>query len=167
MVPGVIVNSSVAFKWLQPKGEAGHKQTLDLLQEHRAGESVPTAPTLLRLELANGYWKRHATATDLMLITRVLEGLSISWVEISATLVDDAARIATEHRLTLYGATFVALALLLDAKLVIAVFVNRRPGDSAGRSMQDPSAREVRPTNRPAAPDARLQGAGRLGSTRQ
>jgi predicted nucleic acid-binding protein len=118
MVPAVVADSSVAFKWLQPEGEAGHEEALDLLEKHRAGEIVLTAPTLLRLEVANGYWRRRATAADLVLITRVLEGLSIRWVELSAALVEDAARIAAEHRLTVYDATFVALALLFDAELV-------------------------------------------------
>ena len=118
MTPHVVVDSSVAFKWLQPADERGVNTARQLLAVHRAGGIVLAAPTLLRLEVANGYWKRGATADDLAVITGTLEGFGIDWFDISAMLAADASRIAGEHRLTVYDASFVALALLLDAQLV-------------------------------------------------
>ena len=118
MAPHVVVDSSVAFKWLQPADERGVDRALQLLAAHRAGGIVLAAPTLLRLEVANGYWKRGATADDLAVITGTLEGFGIDWFDISAMLAADASRIAGEHRLTVYDASFVALALLLDGELV-------------------------------------------------
>jgi len=114
----VVVDSSVAFKWLSPAGETGCERALALLDEHRAGTIVLAAPTLLRLEIMNGYRKRGADAGDMARVANFLEDASLDWFEATAPRSAEAGRIASEHRLTVYDALFVALALELDADLV-------------------------------------------------
>lgn len=138
MMPrAVVVDSSVAFKWLQPGSEDGFEQAARLLGLHREGEISLAAPTLLRLEVANAYWKRGATAADLLVIGQVLEGYCINWFEISAALAADASRIAGDHRLTVYDATFIALALHLDAELITEDRALLRSGACLARALTE------------------------------
>ena len=114
----VVVDSSVAFKWLSPAGETGCERALALLGEHRAGTVLLAAPTLLRLEVMNGYWKRGADAGAMERVAGFLEDVSLDWYPATTHLAVEAGRIAAEHRLTVYDALFVALAIDLDAVLV-------------------------------------------------
>ena len=116
----VVVDSSVAFKWFSPARENDCPRALELLDQHRAGSVTLAAPTLLRLEVINGFWKRGGTAADLTAVAETLDGFGLAWFDASAALAAAAASIAAEHRLTVYDALFVALALSLDAELVTA-----------------------------------------------
>lgn len=114
----LVVDSSAAFKWFAPRSELGRAQALVLLEKHRAQSLTLAAPTLLRLEVLNGFWKRGATAADLEDIANTLDGFRLAWFELTAALSSAAAHAAAAHRLTVYDATFVALALQLDTELV-------------------------------------------------
>lgn len=116
----VVVDSSVAFEWFAVDRAQDRAGAFDLLELHRASRIQLAAPTLLRLEIINGFAKRGATAEDLMIVAETLEEFSLVWFELSPELVAQAAVIAAKHRLTAYDAAFVALALSLDAELVTA-----------------------------------------------
>ncbi len=116
----VVVDSSVAFKWFAPTGESGCDEALGLIADHRANLVEIAAPTLMRLEVLNGFWKRKATAADLTLVESVLDGFGLHWFEIDSERAASAARIAATYRLTVYDSLFVALALELDVELVTA-----------------------------------------------
>ena len=118
MRPLLVVDSSVAFKWFPAADEAGVAQALQLLERHRAEAITLCAPTLMRLEVLNGYWKRGASADELDDIARVLDDFGLVWFEIDGDLAAHAGRLAADTGLSVYDATFAALAMRLDTELV-------------------------------------------------
>lgn len=114
----VVVDSSVAFKWFAPAAEEGLEPARALLGEHRAETITLAAPTLLRLEVLNGFWKRSATSADLTMIAATLDDFGLAWFDLTVELSSHAAHVAAEHRLTVYDSVFVALALQLDCELI-------------------------------------------------
>ncbi len=131
----VVVDSSVAFKWFAPTEESGCDEAFGLIADHRANLIEIAAPTLMRLEVLNGFWKRKATAADLTLVGSVLDGFGLHWFEIDGERAVSAARIAATHGLTVYDSLFVALALELDAELVTADAAIISAGASRTRSL--------------------------------
>lgn len=113
-----MADSSVAFKWFAPAAEEGREPARALLGHHRAETITLAAPTLLRLEVLNGFWRRRATSADLATIAATLDGFGLAWFDLGAELSSHAAHVAAEHHLTVYDSVFVALALQLDCELI-------------------------------------------------
>ncbi len=114
----VVIDSSIAVKWLKPQGELHVDEAFALLEAHRIGEIELTAPTHLLLEAMNALWSHHATAERLHEALGQLLGLRMTLIPPDAALLQRAAELAVSHRLTIYDAVFAALAESLDSDLV-------------------------------------------------
>ena len=58
----VVVDSSVAFKWLSVTGEQGVEEAVAFLDSHENGELLLVAPDILHVELTNALRNsRHLT----------------------------------------------------------------------------------------------------------
>ena len=114
----LVVDSSVAVKWFRRNEESGVQEAESLLTDHRAGAVKLVCPTQLRLEVLNALRMHGADGDQLERVTRALEDTGLFWVHMDVDLAISAARIAADHRLTVYDAAFVATALMLDAELV-------------------------------------------------
>ena len=114
----IVVDSSVAVKWFKEPTESGAAEAFALLDAHRDRYVTLVAPTHLILEVLNALRLSPLSADELAQVAQELEALGVAWVEIDTGLGADAALVAHTHGLTLYGAAFVATALMLDAELV-------------------------------------------------
>ena len=114
----LVVDSSVAVKWFRRNEEFGVQEAESLLTDHRSGTVKLVCPTQLRLEVLNALRMHGADGDQLERVTRALEDTGLFWVHMDVDLAISAARIAADHRLTVYDAAFVATALMLDAELV-------------------------------------------------
>ena len=114
----LVVDSSVAVKWFRRNEEFGVQEAESLLTDHRAGAVKLVCPTQLRLEVLNALRMHGADGDQLERVTRALEDTGLFWVHMDVDLAISAARIAADHRLTVYDAAFVATALMLEAELV-------------------------------------------------
>lgn len=115
-----VVDSSVAYKWLNPGGESSVEAALDLLEQHRSGRLVLAAPAHLPAEVANGLFYSDLDDEGLRLGIEGLEEAELVLFPLTAELLLSAADLARMHRLTIHDALFAALAIRLDCELVTA-----------------------------------------------
>lgn len=114
----LVVDTSVALKWLKPQGEQNAEAAAALLEQHQAGSVALHAPTHLLLEVMSALWSHHATAAQITRAVRLLRQLHIVFVEPDLDLLGKAAELAVEYRVTAYDALFAALAEDLGCELV-------------------------------------------------
>jgi predicted nucleic acid-binding protein len=115
----VVVDSSVAFKWLVD-GEPGKEAADELLERHACDEIALLAPAHLPLEVINGLQCRGTAIQDLEMAIRLLADAELLIAPVEDALLVEAVRIARGQRIALYDAVFIALAVHLDAELVTA-----------------------------------------------
>lgn len=116
----LVVDSSVAIKWLKPQDEMHVNEARALLEEHKDGRALLVAPSLLLLEVMNALRSHQATAEQMNRAVDLLLGLHIELVEPDAELLKTATGIAVGHSLTVYDALFAALAASRGCELVTA-----------------------------------------------
>lgn len=120
MTVPLVVDTSVAYKWLAPAGEDGADAADALLAAHLSGEVALAAPASLPLELANGVRYAGLTMDDSIELVEEFERLHIELFDLDAALLGHATRLAFEHRTSVYDAVFLALAREIDCDLVTA-----------------------------------------------
>lgn len=114
----VVVDSSIAVKWIKPQGEQHVAEAFALIAAHESGEIELTAPTHLLLEVMNALWSHHATTERIQEAVGLLLGLRMTLIAPDAVLLGRAADLAVCHKLTVYDAVFAALAESLGCELV-------------------------------------------------
>lgn len=111
----IVVDASVAARWLEPPTTAGATPAQALLEQYQAGRLAVVVPPLLFLELMNiaGRRWRWAEAALIELASR-LEAM------LTEVVAPDLSQIAlwTARGLTAYDATYVALAEKRGIQLV-------------------------------------------------
>lgn len=114
-----VIDSSVAFKWLDPS-ESGAGLAVEMLRQHQRDEIALVVPAHLPLEVLNVLVSRRAEQDEVQDAVGFLADAELLIAPLDDTLLAEAARIAFEDRLALYDAAFIALAVLLEAPLVTA-----------------------------------------------
>ncbi len=116
----LVVDSSVAIKWVKPAGESDVVAAEALLDRQQSGEIELVVPGLMMLEVANSLWKYAATESQIKRALKALRSLHLAVVEPDAKLLDRAAELAVGCNITIYDALFAALADTLGCELVTA-----------------------------------------------
>lgn len=117
----VVVDTSVAYKWLSQHEEDGITEAWALLWEHHSGRIILTAPMTLHVELANALRSsRHFEREDVIELVADLDSFRVELQEITSGLLEHATELAFAHTLSVYDALFLALAEELDCPLVTA-----------------------------------------------
>lgn len=120
MVNAVVVDSSVAFKWFHPEGEDGVEAAVRLLDAHESAAVLLVAPTQLHVELANSL---RYTRLDPEAVTVIVESLDEYRVELfpsTPARLARSVRLSYRHRMSIYDALFLQLAVELGCPLVTA-----------------------------------------------
>ncbi len=114
-----IVDASVAVKWYV-KEEM--RDTALRLREDFVSELIGLeAPSLILYEVGNALRHHPASAAaDCADAVRQLRNLGLTIHELDDTLIDMAAALAFDEKLTFYDAVYLALAKSLEAKLITA-----------------------------------------------
>jgi predicted nucleic acid-binding protein len=123
-VTGLVVDASVAIKWLSPfRLEALASQARGLLARWQRGAIELIAPDLIWLEIANAHWKavrqNRCTASDAETSLAILHAQELPTVP-SEQFIDLALRIALQHGRTVYDSLYLALAVTLNSELITA-----------------------------------------------
>lgn len=116
---GLVVDSSVAVKWFVSESELHVEEALALFRRQLSGEVVLAAPDLLLLEVSNALRSRGVPETGQKDVARAL-GKSRLALERVEALHEAAVSISIDCGLSVYDATFAALAQRLGVKLVTA-----------------------------------------------
>lgn len=115
----VVIDASVAVKWFHEEPDTPQAEALE--KRIARGEIRALAPSLLFYEVANALvFKAGSELTEIIAAYNILTGLPFQIVEVVHTLLEDAIRIAHHHRISVYDAIYVALALFSGAVLVTA-----------------------------------------------
>lgn len=120
----VVVDASVAAKWLLPEGrEALVSEALALLGEYDREEVRFVVPDLFYVETASAIWKAVRAGRvsrafgDQALVLLTQRGFA---TVSSIKLLDIAFQIATAHGQSLYDSLYVALAVQTNSQLITA-----------------------------------------------
>lgn len=117
----LVVDSSVAYKWISHIGEDHVEEAFVLLRDHRSGTHVLAAPATLYVELANAVRNsRNVDRETALDIVAGLETLQIELVTPTPERLVAALRLSYRHNLSIYDALFLALAEELSCPLVTA-----------------------------------------------
>lgn len=117
----VVVDTSVAYKWLHALGENHVSEAVDLLHRHVAGELILIAPSIMSAEVANALrWNPHLAPADVVEIIGHLEAVDVHLVDVTYSRLRTATDLAYRHNLSVYDALFLQLAEELECPLVTA-----------------------------------------------
>ncbi len=118
----VVVDASIVVKWVIP--EAYTKQASMLRDDHLEGSITAYAPSLMLLEVASAL--RKYTLRGILDQAKAEKALSliaeagISLVQTDKRLASRALRLSIDTGITVYDATYIVVASLLDAPFYTA-----------------------------------------------
>ena len=117
----VVVDSSVAFKWLASIGEHAVPEAISLFMDHRSGAVLLTAPATLHVELASALKNYpHFLEENTTEAVSQLGNLAIVLVDATPERLAAAVTLSYRHGISVYDALFLALAEELQCPLVTA-----------------------------------------------
>lgn len=117
----VVVDSSVAYKWLHALGESHVDEAVVLLNKHLAGKVLLVAPSNLSGEVANALrYEPRLTPADVDELLSHLEAVDVHLVDVTYSRLRAATDLAYRHNLSVYDALFLQLAEELGCPLVTA-----------------------------------------------
>jgi len=115
-----VVDTSVAVKWLVTQGEESLQEAAELLAAHRAGEIKLCAPTIMPIEIANVAVYSSAPVDAAVAIIEAISDFEVELFEALPARLIAATEIARDHRLSVYDALFLQLAVELGCPLMTA-----------------------------------------------
>lgn len=119
----MVVDASVAFKWFIPnEAEEDVPAAKALLVDHMEGRVAIAVPALLYYEVANIllFGRSRPPIDEAAEALRDLYSLPFAVAAPDHDTADAALRLASDHGLSYYDASYVALAETLDCNLVTA-----------------------------------------------
>lgn len=120
MTPDYVLDTSVVIKWIRQE-EILADQALRLLNEYLAGEIRIAIPALLAYEIANVLrYKPDLTAEHVETALQALFDLALTWIAPTPDLIRESVTVARASEISVYDASFVALADALKATFVTA-----------------------------------------------
>ncbi len=112
----LVLDSSVVVKWFLT--EEGSEKAIDLFDEFAAGRIKIAAPTILHYEVGNAL-KRSPSFDEKSLRSagRALSGYAFEIWHAQGLLLEEAMSLSHRKDITVYDASFVALALRKNVSL--------------------------------------------------
>ncbi|MGH8742922.1 MAG: type II toxin-antitoxin system VapC family toxin [Burkholderiales bacterium] len=113
-----IVDASVLVKCFVH--EQGSEEAKALLQEHAAGNTLIIVPELLFSEILNVLRYKNLKQDDLIAANDILWNAQLHVERTNQSLLTRAVELALKHKLSVYDATYLALAELFGSPLYTA-----------------------------------------------
>ena len=111
-----VIDASVAVKWFIE--EHGTQKALELRDRYIDGELKLIAPQLFPYEVLNALCYKHLfTIDELKTIGEALEAYSIDLYPLVGKLRDTTIQTAHENNITIYDASYIALAIIKNTTL--------------------------------------------------
>ena len=115
----VVVDASVIVKWFVE--EEGSDKSLKLRDQYIEGRVGIIAPELVIFEALNAlYYKKLFSEDELKEISEALEAYSLTLYPLRGEYADKAVEIALKNDVTIYDASYIALAVIKDAHMYTA-----------------------------------------------
>ena len=117
----LVVDSSIAIKWFVP--EPYSTEARSILDDYQTGSLSLLAPDLINAEFGNIVWKKRQfhglDAIDAQAVIDEYRKVTFTLTSTSV-LLEDAYRLATTHRRTVYDMLYLALSIRKNCKFVTA-----------------------------------------------
>lgn len=117
-VKKIVVDSSVAVKWINSQNETLLSRADKLLSDFEFGKVELFAPELLKYEVGNAILNKKMDLPAIKASLATLYSIPIKFIPLSEDMGLEALAIAAENKVTYYDAVFVSLAKELAAVLV-------------------------------------------------
>ena len=115
----VVVDASVVVKWFVE--EEGSDKALRLRDKYIDGEISIIAPELIIFEVLNAlYYKRLFSESEMKEISEALEAYSFTLYSLKGEYAEKTIETAVENGITIYDASYVALAMIKDTYMYTA-----------------------------------------------
>ncbi|OGM91092.1 hypothetical protein A2755_00015 [Candidatus Wolfebacteria bacterium RIFCSPHIGHO2_01_FULL_48_22] len=115
----IILDASVIIKWFKPDEESAEANRL--LAEHLAGRDTIFVPILLLYEFTNALvFSRRLTSGEITRAVTILLEMRLTYVTPDKELLEEAIGISIRSGLSLYDASYLALAAKFGCRLVTA-----------------------------------------------
>jgi len=118
-MPKVVVDASVVIKWFVE--EEGSEEALEIRDGYIEGNFEIAAPELLLFEVLNSLrYKELFTVPEMKGISEALEAFSFDLYPLKGNCAGRAVEIADENDITIYDASYIALAEIERAEFYTA-----------------------------------------------
>jgi len=115
----IVVDASVVVKWFVK--EEGSNEALNIRNSYIAGEVKLIAPELIIFEVLNAlYFKKLFSSSEIKEIAEALEAYSLELCPLRGQYAKKTVEISFENNITIYDASYIALAILKNAELYTA-----------------------------------------------
>jgi predicted nucleic acid-binding protein len=116
----LVLDTSVIIKWYR-QGEVLAQQALVLRTAYLAGEATISVPSLLIYEVTNVLpYKNDLNADQVKEAVQSLFDMDLDIISPSLLIIEPAVELARTYNITVYDATFVALAQALSTTFITA-----------------------------------------------
>lgn len=116
----IVVDTSVAFKWVHSE-EENYEKALKILNQHLLGDEEIIVPDLFFYELTNA-WSTKSTLSALK-IKKNLEKIkkySLTVIPLELTRLNKTISFAKKYSVSVYDATYAVIALEKKCRLITA-----------------------------------------------
>lgn len=115
----LVLDASVVIKWFLPEEKSPEVQ--ELRRAHLSGEIFIMAPALLLFEIVNALvYKKELTGKVIDEAIKVFFFTNPQLVEFTQEVTSSTAKIARKHEISVYDASYVALAKVLACQFITA-----------------------------------------------
>ena len=114
----LIVDSSVAVKWVNGNDEKNLDQADKIIADLEANKLELVAPELAKFELGNALLNKKISPEGTKASLASYYGIPISFISWDQNLAEDTMDMAFENKITYYDASFMVLAKKFGATLV-------------------------------------------------
>lgn len=115
----LVVDASIAVKWFKPDEKSSRADFF--LEEHITGRESIFVPVLILYEVANALRvSRRLSRSEIEDALRLLTDVRLTYIPPDDTLLMDSLAISEATKLSLYDASYVALAHRMGCPLVTA-----------------------------------------------
>lgn len=115
----LVVDASIAVKWFKPDEKSSRADFF--LEEHIAGRESIFVPVLVLYEVANALWvSRRLSRLEIEGALRLLADARLTYVPPDDILLAHSLAISEATKLSLYDASYLALAHRMGCSLVTA-----------------------------------------------
>lgn len=114
----MVVDSSVAFKWINSQNENWLKQSDRIVKDCQSGRLELYAPELSKFEVGNALLKKRMDLPETKASLASYYNIPVKFVPWDLDLSQETVEVAQQLKITFYDASFLVLAHKLNCSLV-------------------------------------------------